>query len=49
MQLVDLPGYSVKYRAYAGGRWLSWVLDLQDYAGLYGQAIEGIQVQVIKK
>ena len=49
MELIALPGYSVKYRAYVGGRWLPWVLDLEDYAGIYGQAIEGIQVQIIKR
>jgi len=49
MELIGLPGYSVKYRTCVGGRWLSWVADLNDYAGLYGQPIEGIQVQIIKK
>jgi len=49
MQLIDLPGHSVKYRVYVGGRWLPWVLDLDDYAGLYDQAIECIQVEVINR
>jgi hypothetical protein len=49
MELIDLPGYSVRYRTYVGGRWLPWVLDLEDYAGLYGQAIEEIQVEIIKR
>ena len=49
MELLELEEYSVKYRVYVSGKWLPWVLDLEDYAGLYGQAIEGIQIQVIKR
>ncbi len=37
------------YQVYTGGRWLHWVVDLTDYVGLYGQAIEEIQVQVVKR
>ncbi|HAK41561.1 MAG TPA: hypothetical protein DCM59_00990, partial [Clostridium sp.] len=49
MELVDLQGYSVNYRTYVDGRWLPWVMDLNDYAGIYGQAIEEIQVQIVKR
>lgn len=48
MQLIGLDNYSVQYRTYVGGRWLPWVTDLNDYAGIYGKVIEGIQVQIIK-
>lgn len=47
MQLVDLSGYNVRYRAYVGGRWLPWVTGAMDYAGIFGQPIEGIQVEII--
>ncbi|MEG2230346.1 MAG: N-acetylmuramoyl-L-alanine amidase [Bacilli bacterium] len=47
MQLVDLSGYNVRYRAYVGGRWLPWVTGATDYAGIFGQPIEGIQVEIV--
>lgn len=49
IQLIEVEGYSVKYRAYVGGRWLPWVYDLEDYAGILGKSIESIQIQIIKK
>ena len=49
MQLIGLDNYSVEYSVYVEGRWLPWVIDLNDYAGIYGKVIEGIQVQVIRK
>lgn len=47
MNLVNLSGYSVKYRAYVGGSWLPWVTGTSDYAGIYGQPIEAIQVEIV--
>ncbi|EQB86359.1 N-acetylmuramoyl-L-alanine amidase [Clostridium sp. BL8] len=47
MQVSGLSGYTVKYRAYVGGRWLPWVIGLEDYAGIFGQAIEAIQVEIV--
>ena len=33
----------VKYQAYAGGRWLPDVVNLTDFAGVYGQSISGFR------
>jgi len=40
-------GHNVRYRAYVGGRWLPWVTGTSDYAGIYGSAIEAIQVDIV--
>jgi len=34
---------------YVGGKWLPWVNDLADYAGIYGKYIEGIQIELVNK
>lgn len=47
MQLVSLSGYNVRYRVCVGGMWIPWVTGTSDYAGIYGQPIEGIQVEII--
>ncbi|MFA9397441.1 MAG: hypothetical protein ACERKV_04135 [Clostridiaceae bacterium] len=33
---------NVTYQVYAGGRWLSNVINLSDYAGIYGTPIQGV-------
>ncbi len=33
---------NVTYQVYTGGRWLPNVTNLSDYAGIYGQAIQGV-------
>lgn len=33
---------NVTYQVYTGGRWLPNVTNLTDYAGIYGQAIQGV-------
>ncbi|GEM_PF-3429694 len=33
---------NVTYQVYTGGRWLPNVTNLADYAGIYGQAIQGV-------
>lgn len=47
MEVINLSGYTVSYRAYVSGRWLPWVKGLEDYAGIFGQVIEAIQVEII--
>ena len=47
MEVINLSGYTVSYRAYVGDAWLPWVKGLEDYAGILGQAIEAIQVEII--
>ena len=39
---------NVTYQVYTNGRLLPNVVNLNDYAGIYGKSIERIQVQVIK-
>lgn len=41
---------SVEYRVHIGGksgRWLPWVRDYQDYAGLYGTNADGVQMRLV--
>lgn len=38
----------VMYRTYADGRWLPWVKNLEDYAGLENKPIQGVQIKVSK-
>lgn len=50
MQLVGLPDYNIKYRVHTKERgWLPEVINLSDYAGIKGQAIDGIQARICKK
>jgi hypothetical protein len=49
MELQDVPGYGVEYRAHIYSGWLPWVRDLTDYAGIYGINIDGIQARIYKK
>lgn len=50
MELVGVPGYQVEYRVspVAGKAYYPWVKGLADYAGLYGQSIDKIQVRIVK-
>lgn len=50
MELVGAPGYQVMYRVslFGTGTYLPWVKGLEDYAGLYGKAIDKIQVKIVK-
>ena len=38
----------VTYRVYTNGRWLPNVINLNDYAGLYGKAVQGIYANLSK-
>lgn len=49
MELLDVPGYGIEYRAHIYSGWLPWVKDLEDYAGIYGINIDGIQARIYKK
>ena len=46
---------NLQYRVHLrGGRWLPWVTDASgkapnDYAGIYGHVIDGIQVKLVNK
>lgn len=50
MELVGVPGYQVEYRVspVVGKAYYPWVKGLSDYAGLYGQPIDKIQVRIVK-
>lgn len=37
----------IEYRVHLRGRWLPWVKDYQDYAGLYGKDADGIQMHLV--
>jgi hypothetical protein len=55
MQLIGVVGYEVKYRvAKKSGKWYGWCTGLTDatgdgYAGVFGKAIDRIQVKIVKK
>ena len=38
---------SIEYRVHLRGRWLPWVKDTQDYAGLYGKDADGLQMHLV--
>ena len=38
---------SIEYRVHLRGRWLPWVKDTQDYAGLYGKDADGLQMRLV--
>lgn len=42
-----LSAGSVKYRLHIAGRWLPWVVDRQDYAGILGTQADGVQMQLV--
>lgn len=50
LELEGVPGYQVMYRVsiFGTGTYLQWVKGLEDYAGLYGKAIDKIQVKIVK-
>lgn len=50
LELEGVPGYQVMYRVSIFGTctYLPWVKGLEDYAGLYGKAIDKIQVKIVK-
>ena len=37
----------IEYRVRLRGRWLPWVKDYQNYAGLYGKDADGIQMHLV--
>ncbi|HAK42007.1 MAG TPA: hypothetical protein DCM59_03905, partial [Clostridium sp.] len=44
---ANVDSGSIQYRVHTqNGDWLPWVIDRQDYAGILGQSIDGIQMQV---
>lgn len=47
---AELTRGDIEYRVHIGGgngRWLPWVKDTQDYAGLYGKDADGIQMRLV--
>lgn len=38
---------SIEYRVHIANRWLPWVKDRQDYAGLYGKDADGLQMRLV--
>ena len=53
MVLENADGYQVQYRVSAGGRWYGWCTGLTDkigdgYAGVFGKAIDRIQIKIVK-
>lgn len=50
MELLGVPGYQVMYRVSTVNStgYLPWVKGLEDYAGLYGQPIDKIQIKIVK-
>lgn len=50
LELIGVPGYQVMYRVstFGTGTYLPWVKGLEDYAGLYGKAIDKIQIKIVK-
>lgn len=54
MVLEGVDGYQVQYRVSAGSRWYGWCTGLTDksgdgYAGVFGKAIDRIQIKIVKK
>lgn len=47
-QLMDLEGYKVEYRVstYGVKKYLPWVEDTKDFAGIFGKPIDQIQVKI---
>lgn len=46
--LAGIEGKQVRYRAsLVGGDWLPWVTGVSDYAGIFGKAIDRIQIEII--
>jgi hypothetical protein len=45
---VVVENIDVTYQVYTGGRWLPNVVNLEDYAGLYGESISGIYANTNK-
>ncbi len=54
MQLKDVAGYEVRYRVSSqSGRWHGWCTGLADktgdgYAGVFGKAVDRIQLQIVR-
>lgn len=50
LELTGVSGYQVMYRVslFGTGKYLPWVKGLEDYAGLYGNAIDKIQIKIVK-
>ena len=48
-QLMELEGYKVEYRVstYGMKKYLPWVEDTKDYAGIFGKPIDQIQVRIV--
>ena len=45
-----VSGYEAKYRVSTIGSnaYLSWVVGTSDYAGIFGKAIDKVQIEIIK-
>lgn len=50
LELTGVPGYQVMYRVslFGTNKYLPWVKGLEDYAGLYGNALDKIQIKIVK-
>lgn len=50
-ELVGVDGYDIQYRTSSIGQknYYSWVIGLNDYAGVFGRPVDKIQMKVIKK
>ena len=51
MYLTGVDGYEAQYRASTvyGRGYYPWVTGMADYAGVFGQAIDKIQIKIVKK
>lgn len=51
MYLTGVDGYEAQYRASTvrGTGYYDWVTGMSDYAGVFGQAIDKIQIKIVKK
>ena len=48
MERVNCPGHKIQYRVSPIGSntYYSWVTGLNDYAGVFGKAIDKIQIKI---
>ena len=49
-KLENAPGYEVRYRVsnLNTNSYYPWVLGLEDYAGVFGKAIDKVQMEIVK-
>ena len=51
MKLEGVDGYEVRYRVsgISSSSYYPWVKGTEDYAGVFGKAIDCIQAEIVKK